>query len=140
MSATTYTCEKCQGTAVLTFEYHDGTVHTMRCSYCRGGSVTIDPDAIRAAITASRGKRAGLLLASGSMHRWRDVDGAYYVWRMARFHGGADVTLPFAALFDCPQNAAAKEALDTLADAIAKETFGSDLRGAIRWGRALGYL
>jgi hypothetical protein len=32
------------------------------------------------------------------------------------------------------------EELDRLADSLAREYFGSDMRAALRWGRALGML
>lgn len=64
---------------------------------------------------------------------------AYYVWRMARFGGGIDVTLPVMASMSLRSDPARAE-LDKLADTIAREAFGSDLRGAARWGRALGVL
>jgi hypothetical protein len=32
------------------------------------------------------------------------------------------------------------EELDVLADALAREYYGSDMRAAVRWGRALGMI
>lgn len=63
---------------------------------------------------------------------------AYYVWRMARFHGGADVTMPVCATMDIAGDPFTKE-LDILADAVARKVHGSDMRAALRWGRALGH-
>lgn len=64
---------------------------------------------------------------------------AYYVWRMARFHGGKDVTMPVMAALDVRGDPYVKE-LDALADAVAKEAFGTDKAAAVVWGRVLGYL
>jgi len=63
---------------------------------------------------------------------------AYYVWRLARFNGGADVTMPVCAMFDNGGDPFIKE-LDLVADAVAKNVFGTDLAAAYRWGNALGH-
>ena len=52
---------------------------------------------------------------------------AYYVWRMARFHGGADMTMPVMAGMNA-SGEPCKETLDKLADTMAREAFGTDLR------------
>ena len=61
----------------------------------------------------------------------------YYVWRLARFHGGADVCLPMGATMDSHADPFIKE-LDTIADKVAKMVFGSDMAAAYRWGGLLG--
>jgi len=61
---------------------------------------------------------------------------AYYVWRMARFHGGADVHMPMEAIGVVEGDPMGK-LLDPLASAVAKIAFGDDRAGAYRWGRLL---
>jgi len=63
-------------------------------------------------------------------------DRAYYVWRLARFHGGADVTLPVTAtvrVYEDPE----KDNLDVLAHRAAARYFGTDMAGAHRWSSAM---
>ena len=62
---------------------------------------------------------------------------AYYVWRMARFHGGADVTMPMVADLFCGRDAYRPE-LDAYADALAKKVYGTNLAAVHRWYNALG--
>lgn len=68
---------------------------------------------------------------------------AYYVWRMARFHGGADITMPpiMAMLFVDSRHYSQGDIseLDRFADTLAEETFGTSMAVALRWGRALGF-
>lgn len=62
---------------------------------------------------------------------------SYYVWRMARFHGGRDVTMPVIAFFGVHGDPFRSE-LDTLASLLAREVFGTDMAAAHRWGGLLG--
>jgi hypothetical protein len=62
---------------------------------------------------------------------------AYYVWRMARFHGGADMCMPMMAQIRCSGDPYLPE-LDSLADAVAKVAYGSNMRAAQRWAPLLG--
>lgn len=62
-----------------------------------------------------------------------------YVWRMARFHGGKDLTMPICAMSDVAGNPYT-EYLDQIADRAAKQFFGSDLQAAKVWGKALGMI
>jgi hypothetical protein len=66
---------------------------------------------------------------------------SYYVWRLARFHGGIDVTMPMCAAFDLAYDPYRKE-LDEMAEAVARKTCGTDMAAAAaayRWGQALGF-
>ena len=63
---------------------------------------------------------------------------AYYVWRLARFHGGVDVTMPMMASVELGADPYKKE-LDSLSDTVAKSVFGTDMAAAYRWGSALGF-
>jgi hypothetical protein len=60
---------------------------------------------------------------------------AAYVWRWARFHGGADVTMPCTV--DNAGDPWGKD-LDVIADRVARHVFGTDMAAAHRWGTALG--
>jgi hypothetical protein len=66
-------------------------------------------------------------------------DRTYFVWRLARFHGGIDVTLPITATTYLRYDPYEK-ILDEFASVMAMSFFGSDLKGAIRWGKALGMI
>lgn len=63
-------------------------------------------------------------------------DRAYYVWRMARFSGGADVTLPMLASVRIGEDPE-RDNLDILADRAAQRYFGTDMAGAHRWSSAM---
>jgi hypothetical protein len=63
---------------------------------------------------------------------------AYYIWRLARFHGGADVTMPMTAM-SASEGDPFKTALDALNDIVAKKVFGTDRAAAHRWGGLLGF-
>lgn len=103
------------------------------CLSCngRGNFPALDCDAIAKAI---KGRDPRKLCSK------RPVDArAYYVWRMARFHGGADVTMPMGASMDV-RNDPFRVELDTMADTVARMVFKTDLAGAHRWGRVLGMI
>jgi len=147
------TCTKCKGTGELVFggwARADGSTYPEsrhKCSSCCGTGqfAPIDEKAILEAIMATKGKNKGKIRASMSSSdgfRKRGdatIPRAYYVWRIARFHGGVDVTMPIMADTLISGDPCKKE-LDALADKVAKEQFGSNMRAAIRWGRALGAL
>jgi len=137
-------CERCKGTGITVreaFTYHCSVTgqskHYPRkespCNRCNGAGTFDAPNfaTIRAAIA---GRKPGTLRSS----RPKDAR-AYYVWRLARFHGGADITMPVMAGIEIGGDPFAKD-LDALADAVAKEIFGSNLRAAYRWGKALGHI
>lgn len=133
-------CTECKGTGItkgFTSEYPPYTVFPDReCVYCRGACTfePIDESAIRTEIFSSRGAR-GL---KKSLNGYDASSRGYYVWRLARFHGGADMTMPIAAEIRIKGDPYIEE-LNKLVDEVAKQAFGSDLRAAARWGKALGY-
>ena len=129
-------CESCHGTGITVREAfsYEGRNYPERRSSCiscggRGEFEEPDPVAIEAAIKGRKGLRS----ARPKDHR------AYYVWRMARFHGGVDMTMPVMASVEIHGDPFRKE-LDAIADNMAKKYFGSDLKAARRWGRAFGIL
>jgi hypothetical protein len=141
-------CERCKGETVTHshgFTSVEGKVYPSRtdtCICCKGEGFfpEIDESAIIAAIVAKQGKNKGQLRASmTSNFSDRDAARAYYVWRLARFHGGKDVTMPMMADL-AVRGDPFKAELDKLADAVAKQYFGTDMAAAHRWGRALGFI
>jgi hypothetical protein len=106
------------------------------CPYCDGRGFFEKPDTIQILkdIVCSRGKNKGRLRKSRPPYE--KGERAYYVWRWARFHGGADVCIPMTTIRVDPY----MEVLDVMADLVAKKAFGTDLAGATRWGQALGHL
>lgn len=134
-------CPRCNGSKV-----QDYLGETRACNNCKatGSFEGFDAAAIKAAIVCKRGARKGQILASmTSPYRGTvEQNRAYYVWRMARFHGSRDskdLCQPFAADMVLGRDPFVKE-LDKLADEVAIEHFGTDKAAAIVWGRAMGLL
>src|SRR5512135_1613892 len=135
-------CTRCKGNKVVPDLLDDSK--TRPCNSCGGVGEypEVDQTDILKRITASQGKNKGKIRASMTSPFRSDghVEArAYYVWRLARFHGGKDMTMPVMAdlvLRGDPY----KPELDKLADEVAKTQFGSDMAAAFRWGRALGVL
>jgi len=141
-------CLRCKGTKIRVteaFEYEDRkyprTEHV--CSYCNGVGQygEVDVAATVSAIVATKGKNKGRIRASMTSPTSKDgieAARAYYVWRMARFHGGIDVTMPMAASMVIGGDPY-RVKLDSLADAVAKRAFGTDMAAALTWSQALGF-
>ena len=101
------------------------------------GSITIDPDAIWDACMNSRTRR--FRASSPKRPDQGGVYGASFVWRMVRFHTGADMSMPVGVMWDYPRSV--HDSLHNLADWMAWEVAGErSLTGALRWGKALGYV
>jgi hypothetical protein len=121
------------------------------CDHCGASGVYPAPnvEAILDAVIGRKGVRSAKPKETwerpykGNKQEWsiiqRDYNRTYYVWRMARFHGGVDMTLPFWAGLNMRGDPYVKE-LDFLVDALAKRAFGTDKAAAVKWGRALGYV
>jgi hypothetical protein len=133
-------CERCKGTGrrfTKAFTYTDSNTGRQThypdrdeaCYACKGVGAFPEPD-VTAIIAAIKGRK-GLCSKRPADPR------AYYVWRNARFHGGADVTMPMGAMMEVAGDPWCKE-LDAIVDAVAKRVFGTDLAAAHRWGRAMG--
>lgn len=145
----TTNCTKCEGKGSVhsNFANYDAASGTFspgekRCVYCDGiGTFPhVDIEPIRAAIFSTRGaKRLRKSMTSPPSRKDTLAARAYYVWRLARFHGGADVTMPVVAMMLVEGDPFQRE-LDALADTVAREEFGSDLRGAARWCSAMGMI
>ncbi len=104
------------------------------CPYCegRGRFPDFSADAILPRVLSRKGPNKGKLRSQAPPKRgiW-DVR-AYYVWRMARFHGGADTRMPIMAGVLATGDPY-REELDALAEKIARQTFGTDKAAANRW-------
>ena len=116
-------CGKCEGSG--------RSPHTDRsCSYCSGRGQFHAPDVpfLLQLIKGRKGLRS---------KRPEGCDRAYFIWRMARFAGGVDVTMPMMA-----QLAVAGDPyvplLDLVADKVAERVYGTSRAGATRWANALG--
>ncbi len=82
-----------------------------KCVFCHHRGWFDPPD--RAAILAAIRGRKGLRSDPKGLS-----DREYYVWRLARFHGGRDVTMPILAMLRI-EGDPFKEDLDNLADEVA---------------------
>jgi hypothetical protein len=142
-------CTECESGVHVSpgFEFQGSVYPTERrtCSTCLGSGVMAAPDfaAIFAAVTTARGAAKGSRrFRQSPPELWKQsnqgVDNrrAYYVWRMARFHGGADVTMPMMADLFCGRDCWRPE-LDAYAEALAIKVFGTDMAAAHRWSSVL---
>jgi hypothetical protein len=102
------------------------------CPFCGGRGHFSRPE-VSALLTLIKGRKPGTLRSKRP-----DDDRAYYVWRMARFHGGADVTMPMTAAFGVTGDPYVPY-LDVVAEKVAQRVYGSDMAGSIRWAYAMGH-
>jgi len=147
MTANNLNCTKCLGVGERHDAYAEFNPTTKefsggmrRCTWCegRGTFPALDVAATIAAIMTTRGaKRIRKSMVSPTA---RDplARRAYYVWRLARFHGGADVTMPMMAMLLIEGDPTIAQ-LDVVADRVALAAFGTSRAAVSRWGRALGH-
>lgn len=133
-------CERCKGAK----EVQDFRGGMKECVPCNGTGIfeEIDKTDILLNIIASRGKNKGKLKVAMVSPYHKDgikAARAYYVWRLARFHGGVDMSQPIMADMAVYGDPYRKD-LDVIADEIAKKYLGSNMRAALKWGRALGMI
>lgn len=132
-------CTSCEGTGVRSYD------PTKDCTKCagRGWFPGVDLEAIVKLIISTKGKSKGRLKSAfpspytnnNAMDSIMNAR-AYYVWRMARFNGGADVTMPVMAMMYI-EGDPYKDYLNQIADEVAKKNYGTDMASAIVWGKAL---
>jgi hypothetical protein len=125
-AAETLPCTKCEGTG------NSRSNASRPCPYCDGRGRFHRPD-VTFLIDQIKGRKPGTLRSKRP-----DQDRAYYVWRMARFHGGADTCLPMTASFAVTGDPYVPY-LDVVADKVAKAVYRTSLAGSMRWAGALGY-
>jgi hypothetical protein len=137
-------CTRCKGQGHRVYDHRPS--EQVPCIWCNGtGTFSgVDVEAIKKLITAGKGPKARLRASWPSkLSPWRNKDTtvrrAYYVWRLARFHGGADVTMPVTAA-GCIEGDPHIRLLDALSDVVAKKVFGTDRAASHRWGRLLGFV
>lgn len=129
-------CKGCEGLGYKLhrgFRCDDGYVSKSRwnkCGDCNGNGWFHAPD-LASIVNLIRGRKPGRLRSKRP-----DAPRAYYVWRMARFHGGADVCNPMAAEMSISGDPY-REILEELAKIIAKKCFGSENYGLARWHLAM---
>lgn len=144
-------CPRCKGKGQTDNEWiynhslGEGHYGTGPCKACKatGKFVKPDFDAILNAITKTvkgSDRRAFRASQPKAANKFANLEEgrAYYVWRMVRFHSGRDVTMPVVAMMVNDKDPYTKE-LDAMADAVAKQCFGTNMAAAYRWGNALGY-
>jgi hypothetical protein len=137
------TCERCNGAGQYPspWEFEKGKI--VKCLKCDGAGrfPAVNVEMILAAIKGRKGLRSAAPKPRDGSRGYGDIHDkrAYYVWRLARFHGGEDVTMPVTASMLISGDAFLPE-LDALADAVAKRVFRTNLAAAHRWGRALGHI
>lgn len=136
-------CPRCEGKGEYEDYFSKGCMR--KCHNCDGTKTFsgFDPAAIVAAIMATKGKNKGKIRASMTSPfgegATQDQKRAYYCWRLARFHGGRDLTQPVMADL-CLRSDPFRPELDALANVVAKHQFGTDMAAALAWGRALGHI
>lgn len=133
---TDYTCPECDGGIAKNWKGDPVT-----CDECGGTGLlpAFDLDEI---ITRIKGRKPRTLRSKAPEHWGRECNQhdkrAYYVWRMAKFNGGQDMTMPMTAMSVMRHDRAMMHHLDEIADAVARACFKTDMAAAYRWGRALG--
>ena len=129
-------CARCGATGAPSAE--DRRFGARVCPRCDGVAHFPAPDgvAILRAILSSRGRSRAALRTSAPANRSRAECRAYFVWRLARFHGGVDVSMPALAATLVSGDPFVTE-LHAFAEAVARVTCGTDLAAAFRWFGAL---
>ena len=114
-------CTRCDGSG-------KGSTLYPTCRFCKGTGY-FDPPNLTEILQE--------IVIKGRLRSSRPKDiRAYYVWRMARFHGGKDLTFPGTASMLIVGDPFIDE-LDQIADAVAKRAFGTDMAAALRWRNIL---
>jgi len=139
------TCPDCDGKGIRPHYILAGC--TMQCTTCYGGGVVTRPDEgeIVRVITTRNGLACKAPELRGAAYREATPAQkllhyrAYYVWRMARFHGGKDVRMPVMASVHAEHDPYLPT-LDAMADAVAVRFLGTKFAAAARWGSALGLI
>lgn len=132
-------CTGCNGTQKASY---DANAVCLRCNRVSndGTYPGLDLLAVHDALFTSRGGTRRFRKSFSSAAGFSDRFSArvYYVWRIARFNGGADVTMPMTAELLISADPFKPE-LEQLAQIVARQVFGTAKAGAHRWARALGY-
>lgn len=136
-------CLTCKGTMKVASWRGEGTQEP--CRTCSGTGSFEEPDyrTLLASLFTRRGGGGTWRFRASfpSANRFTDlaVGRSYYLWRMIRFHGGVDVTLPMTAAMVTRGDPWVTE-LDAVARGAAERIFGTCAAGTTRWQTALGCL
>jgi len=129
-------CLRCNGSKTTVFEEwtsQEGKHYPRRekpCLWCDGVGHYLKPD-LESLVKAIKGRKPGTLRSKRP-----DDTRAYFIWRMARFHTGADVTMPMTAQMDICSDPY-KDLLDAWAELISEKLTGHTSAGRARWRSAL---
>lgn len=129
-------CLRCNGSKLTIHEAwtsQNGTHYPRReqpCIWCDGVGHYLKPD-LGSLVKAIKGRKPGTLRSKRP-----DDTRAYFVWRMARFHTGADVTMPMTAQMDISSDPY-KDLLDAWAELVAEKLTGHTSAGRARWRSAM---
>jgi hypothetical protein len=129
-------CKRCEGlghTLHRGFRCEDGYVSQSRwnkCGDCNGNGWFHAPD-LSNIVKLIKGRKPGKLRSKRP-----DDPRGYYVWRLARFHGGADMCLPMMAEMNIGGDPY-RDILEELSKIVAKNCFGSENYGSARWHLAM---
>jgi hypothetical protein len=128
----TLPCQRCEGGVIPARDIGDLHFKAKPCPYCDGvGTFTLP--VTTDLVAKVRGRKPGTLRS-----RRPDDARAYYVWRLARFHGGQDVTMPMQATFEVTGDPYVPF-LDVVAEEVAQAVYGTDMAGSLRWAHAMGH-
>jgi len=124
-------CTRCEGTRVLSYPTMPD-IPERPCPFCDDLGYYHKVD-ISFLIDQIKGRKPGKLRSKRPA-----LPRAYYVWRMARFHGGVDVTMPMAASFEVTGDPYVPY-LDEIAKVVAQKVYGTNAAGCLRWAHAMGH-
>lgn len=126
------TCKKCGGAG----SWFCAVLKKPCACSCGGEPVpALDRDEVARIFARIKGRK-GLRSAAPKGDGWTGRR-AYFVWRMARFHGGVDVTMPILAMGSLRHDPVGEDTFDALASRIARHVFGTDTEALARWGDLL---
>lgn len=129
-------CGRCNGTKIIVYEGFtalDGTVYPTKekpCLWCDGLGYFTKPNIIEL-VKAVKGRKPGKLRSKRP-----DDSRAYFIWRMARFHTGADVCLPMTAQMEVAGDPY-RDLLELVAEMLAERLTGHGSAGRARWQAAM---
>jgi hypothetical protein len=130
-------CGRCNGTGIYVSREitgDDGKIIIARkesaCSWCDSVGYFVKPD-IETLVKLIKGRKPGTLRSKRP-----DDSRAYFIWRMVRFHTGADVCLPMMAGLEISGDPY-QEMLDAISEMIAQKMTGHKSAGRARWQSAM---
>lgn len=127
----TIACDKCNGTGTEPERFiYDRLFPARQCLTCDGAGKFSRPE-FSDLWPLIKGRKAGTVRSKRP-----DNPRAYFLWRMIRFHTGADVTLPVTASWGISGDPY-QPLLDALAEAAAARLTGHKSAGVARWRSAL---